>query len=112
MAMDRSRPRAARRWYVYVLLSPAGRTYVGVSNDVVRRLSQHNGAARGGAKATRAGRPWRIGSLYGAFASCGDAQRIEYAVKRLRGADRLRYPGKRAVPPQNLIRAAQSCRSS
>jgi len=81
-----------------VLLSPAGRTYVGVSKDVVRRLSQHNGIARGGAKATRAGRPWRVARLYGTFSSRSEAQQVEHAVKRLRGTARLRYPGQRARP--------------
>ena len=34
------------------------KTYVGVTNDFPRRLRQHNGLIKGGAKATRVGRPW------------------------------------------------------
>jgi predicted GIY-YIG superfamily endonuclease len=79
------------RWSVYVLASRAGpRTYVGVAVDVRARLRQHNGEDTGGAKSTRAGRPWRIARVLGPFATRGQAQRIEAAVKRLRGRARLR----------------------
>jgi predicted GIY-YIG superfamily endonuclease len=85
-------PRAmvAPFWYVYVLVSSTmKRTYVGVTLDVARRLSQHNGAERRGARTTRAGRPWRIGAVYGPYSCRGEAQRIERHVKRLSGARRL-----------------------
>mmetsp|Transcript_26981 Transcript_26981/g.40841 ORF Transcript_26981/g.40841 Transcript_26981/m.40841 type:complete len:143 (-) Transcript_26981:479-907(-) len=35
------------------------RTYVGVTNNLDRRLRQHNGQIVGGAKATGVGRPWK-----------------------------------------------------
>ncbi len=75
---------------VYVLLSePTGRTYVGITRDPARRLAQHNGEQPGGAKATRAGRPWILGVCYGPFAGRGDALRAERSVKKLRGHARL-----------------------
>jgi len=77
-------------WFVYVLASSRlKRTYVGVSTDPTRRLLQHNGDQAGGAKATRAGRPWRIAALYGPYTCRGDAQRTERSVKSLRGQQRL-----------------------
>jgi predicted GIY-YIG superfamily endonuclease len=79
-------------WHVYVLRSRAlTRTYVGIAIDPRRRLLQHNGKLPGGAKSTRAGRPWRIAKVLGPFPTRGAAQRIEAAVKRLRGPARLRY---------------------
>lgn len=46
-------------WSVYLLREVGGtRTYVGATLDVDRRLSQHNGALVGGARATR-GRAWQ-----------------------------------------------------
>ena len=79
-------------WFVYVLVSAAdASTYVGVSVDVERRLRQHNGEKPGGARRTRAGRPWSIGVVYGPFESRSDAQRVEYRVKRLRGKKRLEW---------------------
>ncbi len=76
-------------WYVYVLVSGAGRTYVGVALDVERRLRQHNGLATGGARTTRAGRPWRIGQVVGPVATRGRAQVLEHALKQRRGERRL-----------------------
>lgn len=79
-------------WFVYVLVCAGGRrTYVGIALDPARRLTQHNGAIRGGARSTRAGRPWRIGTVYGPFPDRGSALRAERAVKRLRGARRLAW---------------------
>ena len=47
-------------WYCYFLISSNNkRTYIGVSNDIHKRLRKHNGELSGGAKATRIGRPWR-----------------------------------------------------
>jgi predicted GIY-YIG superfamily endonuclease len=82
-------------WTVYVLHSrKAARTYVGIALDPAARLAQHNGKARGGARSTRAGRPWRVRKTYGPFATRAEAQRVEHAVKRLRGRARFAWlPG-------------------
>jgi putative endonuclease len=76
-------------WFVYVLVSRAGRTYVGVTTDVDRRLLQHNGALPGGARSTRAHRPWQVGRLEGPVRTRGRAQALEYALKQARGGARL-----------------------
>ena len=38
----------------------SGRTYTGITTDLSRRLRQHNGELRGGARATRHGGPWHV----------------------------------------------------
>ena len=77
-------------WVLYVLLSAdGGRTYVGVTSDMERRLSQHNGETPGGAKSTRGGRPWSVGVVYGPFESRAEAQAEEYRLKRKSGRARL-----------------------
>lgn len=77
-------------WLVYVLLSAdERRTYVGITNDLARRVEQHNGRAPGGAKTTRSGRPWTVGQTYGPFETRAMAQSIEHAVKRRRGLARV-----------------------
>ena len=79
-------------WVVYVLRSRVrARTYVGIALDHRQRLLQHNGVLPGGAKSTRAGRPWRVARVHGPFPTRGAAQSVEAAVKRLRGMARLRY---------------------
>lgn len=89
----------ATSWTVYVLISATGsRTYVGITIDPTRRAAQHNGELSGGAKATRAGRPWTIGATYGPYPNRSEAQRAEYAVKRCRGRRRLDW---QPAPPHD-----------
>ncbi|HET6497092.1 MAG TPA: GIY-YIG nuclease family protein [Thermoleophilia bacterium] len=72
------------RWFVYVLVSEkTGRTYVGVTVNLERRLRQHNGELSGGAKATRGFRPWRLARTIGPFEQRA-ALKEERRVKKLR----------------------------
>jgi len=86
------------QWTVY-LLAAAKRTYVGITTDLRRRLDQHNGERRGGARSTRAGRPWRVARRWGPFRSRGEALRVEHRVKRLRGPARLTFTLALAAQP-------------
>ena len=86
--MNAKRPHSP--WYVYVLVSE-GTHYVGATNNVARRVKQHNGEIKGGAKFTR-GRQWEVGAVYGPYSNRSSAQKIELRVKRLRGAKRLSAP--------------------
>lgn len=45
------------RYIVYMLLTARGSFYVGTTTDIGRRLRQHNGELRGGAKCLRGQRP-------------------------------------------------------
>ena len=87
--------RAPPPWWVYVLRSAnLQRTYVGITTDPVRRLAQHNGDRAGGARATRAHRPWAVGAVFGPYETRGEATRIELQIKRLRGEQRLAWAPK------------------
>jgi predicted GIY-YIG superfamily endonuclease len=79
-------------WTVYVLLSTrTGRTYVGISTDADRRLDQHNGLRRGGARSTRVGRPWTIATTHGPYPTRTEAQRVERQIKKLSGRQRVEW---------------------
>ncbi|XP_073310818.1 structure-specific endonuclease subunit slx1 [Primulina huaijiensis] len=67
------------RWVVYLILSskPPVKTYVGVTNNFSRRLKQHNGELKGGAKASRAGRPWICACLIQGFRNKSTACKVE-----------------------------------
>ncbi len=51
----------ARDYLVYCIVSTtsSNRTYVGITNNWPRRIRQHLGQLSGGAKSTRAHRPWK-----------------------------------------------------
>ena len=74
-----------------MLVADSGRTYVGVTTDLDRRLAEHNGERPGGARATRAHRPWRLGVRYGPYPDRSSVSRAEHRLKRLRGQARLRW---------------------
>ena len=77
---------------VYVLADATqGATYVGVTVDVDRRLAEHNGQRRGGARRTQAGRPWSLVKVYGPFEDRSRALQVEAQVKKLRGKERLHW---------------------
>ena len=72
-------------WFVYLLatVQPPMRTYVGATVDPDRRLRQHNGALKGGARATSRvpGGWYRVCYLKG-FESKREALRFEWWWKR------------------------------
>lgn len=77
-------------WWLYLLRSSAGRTYVGITTELERRLAQHNGEQPGGAKATRAGRPWLVERTWGPFTR-SEASAHEYWLKRQPGPRRASW---------------------
>lgn len=64
------------------------RTYIGVTCDLERRLQAHNGERLGGARATRAGRPWQRVACLGPLADRAQAQQLEARLKKIAGARR------------------------
>lgn len=75
------------RWWLYLLRSDSGRSYVGITTELERRLEQHNGERPGGAKSTRAGRPWALARSWGPYTR-SEASSHEYWLKRCRGPRR------------------------
>ena len=65
-------------------------TYNGSTNNLVRRLRQHNGEIVGGAKATRGKGPWVYIAIWEGFQSHREALSCEWRIKHTNGR-----PGKR-----------------
>jgi predicted GIY-YIG superfamily endonuclease len=77
-------------WYCYIL-AHGERTYNGSTNDPRRRLRQHNGELKGGARATsRAGPGWRFVAVVAGFPDHVNALQCEWRIKCPSGV-----PGKR-----------------
>ena len=71
----------AERYRVYVLRNAEGRRYIGVTDDVNRRLVQHN---QGVSKWTRGRGPWTF-EWSSTPRSLGDARALENLMKRQKG---------------------------
>ena len=69
-------------WYIYVLLCSDNSFYCGITTNVKRRLKQHNGELKGGAKYTRGRRPCQVVYTKKAM-NRSIASKEEYAFKKL-----------------------------
>lgn len=73
------------KYYCYIIRStnPAfsNSTYNGSTNNLVRRLRQHNGEIVGGAKATRGKGPWVYIAVWDGFQSHREALSCEWRIK-------------------------------
>lgn len=68
--------------FVYLLQSGSNekKTYVGATNNLKRRLAQHNGHLKGGARYTKAYRPWAFHAVF-ALDNRHDALSLEWKSK-------------------------------
>lgn len=78
-----------KKEYIVYCLANKSRThsYIGKTNDFSRRHKQHNGKLSGGARYTKAHRPWsRLFTVHGLATNKGVLQ-LEWAIKhrRIRG---------------------------
>lgn len=90
-------PSTDQPWYVYLLSCSDDTLYCGITNDLERRLNQHN-RGRAGAKYTRARRPVRL--VYTRqFPDRAGAARFEYQLKQLDRAQKLKLLEETPQPP-------------
>lgn len=73
------------KYYCYIIKSTnpvfSNSTYNGSTNNLVRRLRQHNGEIVGGAKATRGKGPWVYFSIWEGFQTHKEALSCEWRIK-------------------------------
>ena len=68
-------------YQVYVIQNPAGRFYIGLTEDVELRLQQHN---EGISKWTRTRGPWNL-VWTSSHMSLGEARKLENLLKKQKG---------------------------
>ena len=72
---------------VYLIENPRGRTYIGLSDDVDRRVRDHN---EGLSKWTRSRGPWKLKWISRKFEVLGEARKLENLLKRQKGGAGLK----------------------
>ena len=82
-----SKPEPAKnkpvQWYVYVLRCADNSLYTGVALDVNKRLDEHNGVTKNGARYTHARRPVELVYQEPAY-SRSEACKREYVIRNLK----------------------------
>jgi predicted GIY-YIG superfamily endonuclease len=78
-------------YYVYVIQSDSilikngmeksGPYYVGCTTNVERRVRQHNGLIKGGAKYTSKFSNWKLRAVYGPYYGRSEAMKAEWCLK-------------------------------
>ncbi|MFH1395173.1 MAG: GIY-YIG nuclease family protein [Candidatus Omnitrophota bacterium] len=69
-------------FYTYIIECRDGSYYTGYTNDLKRRVKQHNGELKGSAKYTRGKRPVRV-VWYREYRYLKSAVKTEYKIKKL-----------------------------
>jgi putative endonuclease len=73
-------------WYVYIVECSDGTLYTGISNNIVKRIREHNSGI--GSRYTRGRRPVKLLAKW----DCADkshASKMEYRIKGLTREDKL-----------------------
>lgn len=76
------------RWYVYVIENRLGQYYTGITTDPNRRLRQHSGELKGGARALKGKGPLQF-RLILSVCDRSQALKTEYAIKQLSKREKL-----------------------
>jgi len=95
-----ARARAAKRWYVYLILCRSGAIYTGIARDVAARYAQH--VAGVGARYTRANPPGRLLVKF-RCSNQSEAARMEAAIKKLAAADKRKLVGKTGAAARKVL---------
>ncbi|HEB81815.1 MAG TPA: GIY-YIG nuclease family protein [Gammaproteobacteria bacterium] len=83
-------------WFVYILRCTDNSLYTGVTTDISKRLDQHNGILKNGAKYTRARQPVTL-VYQETLASRSLACQREAAIKRLKKTEKEQLIAKTTV---------------
>jgi len=95
-----ARERAAKRWYVYLILCRGNAIYTGIALDVASRYAQHVEGT--GARYTRANPPRRLLTKF-ACPSQSVAGKLEAAIKRLPAAEKRKLVGATGAAARKLL---------
>lgn len=95
-----ARLRAAKRWYVYLILCRNGAVYTGIARDVAVRYAQH--VAGTGARYTRANPPRRLLVKF-ACVNQSEAGRMEAAIKKLTATNKRILVGKTGAAARKFL---------
>jgi putative endonuclease len=82
-------PKSKSKFHIYILLCNDNSFYTGYTNDIEKRIDQHNGIILGGGKYTRSKRPVEL--VYKeSFDSKSEAMKREFEIKKMSHEEKSR----------------------
>ncbi len=69
-------------WYLYLVENKLGQIYTGITTNPKRRIAQHRGELKGGAKALKGKAPLTFKAIF-EVTDKSHASKLEYEVKRM-----------------------------
>lgn len=92
-------------YFTYILKCSDGTFYTGITNDLEKRLRQHNGEILGGAIYTRSKRPVVL-KYFEKLKNRSDALKREYEIKQMRREEKERFclPAASTASPSTTTR--------
>jgi structure-specific endonuclease subunit SLX1 len=101
-----------KEYFVYMLATPNDKkTYVGATVDLNRRLRQHNGEIKGGARAThRGGNEWRRVCYVKGFPDWRSALQFEWKWKQI-GRKIIKNEGHTSSPVERRMKSLEQLMS-
>ena len=97
--MDKHNSNSEKKWVVYLIRCSDNSLYCGISNDVRRRLIEHNSGK--GSKYTRSRRPLELID-FSPELSKSEALKLEYRIKKMSADQKI--PGLKLAQREILIR--------
>ena len=91
-------------WYLYLVENKLGQIYTGITTDPKRRIAQHRGELKGGAKALKGKAPLSFKAVF-EVTDKSHASRLEYEVKRMSRPQKNRIIHKGQLHELSCIRA-------
>lgn len=76
-------------YYVYMVECADDSLYTGITNDLRKRIEEHNGLRKGGAKYTRSHRPVFLAHIE-KYPSKSEAMRREHVIKEMSRSEKMK----------------------
>ena len=89
-------------WYVYIVECKDKSLYTGITNNIKKRLRQHNGEITGGAKSLQGKKPVYL--LYKEeYASKQEALKREYSIKQWKRENKIKLINNEGFTLKNFV---------
>jgi len=78
-------------YYCYLITNEHNQCYTGITNDLNKRIKQHNGILKNGAKCTKKSKLWSYHTVIGVFETRSDVSSFEWYWKHVQNKNNSKW---------------------